>query len=159
MTKIRDLTGQRFGRLTAIAKTGERNRAGYVLWNCKCDCGNETTVPSSELKRAKLKERGSKSCGCLRRETGERNLNLSRNLAKTNATKNSSDKAFVNNLSTGIKNISYKPNQGSACFVVNIARDKRKYSQCFSTLQKAINAKDYVLSRYKKGISNWNTKL
>ncbi|KSU00915.1 hypothetical protein LKF24_0428 [Lactococcus lactis subsp. lactis] len=62
-------------------------------------------------------------------------------------------------MSTGIKNISYKPEQGIACFVVNIIRDKRKYSQYFPTLKEAERAKEYVLSRYKKGISNWNEKL
>ena len=50
-----DLTGQRFGRLTAleIAKdeNGEeiKNNSG-LLWRCKCDCGNEVFVPTTVLR-------------------------------------------------------------------------------------------------------------
>lgn len=43
MRKIKDLTGQKFGRLTAIEFRGT-NKSGNALWLCKCDCGNETVV-------------------------------------------------------------------------------------------------------------------
>lgn len=62
---FRDLTGQRFGRLTAlypVKKEGPRAVAG-ALWRCRCDCGQETNVPASCL----LGER-TRSCGCLNRE-------------------------------------------------------------------------------------------
>lgn len=46
--KIKDLTGKRFGLLTAIEKTKDRS-AGYVVWRCRCDCGAETTARSNAL--------------------------------------------------------------------------------------------------------------
>ena len=36
--RIRDLTGQKFGRLTVVEQAG-RTKYGNVLWKCKCDCG------------------------------------------------------------------------------------------------------------------------
>lgn len=62
MGKIKDLTGQRFSLLTAIDSVGE-NKQGYLLWRCKCDCGNETVVPSGRLLNG-----STRSCGCLRRK-------------------------------------------------------------------------------------------
>lgn len=58
-----DLTGQRFGRLVVIRKSGERTNAGEVLWECKCDCGEFSVVKSGNLRSG-----STKSCGCLRKE-------------------------------------------------------------------------------------------
>lgn len=63
MRKPLDLTGQRFGRLTAIKRVGS-NSQGNSMWFCLCDCGNEVVVNSQFLKRGHTK-----SCGCLSRET------------------------------------------------------------------------------------------
>ena len=70
MTAINYLSGDRFGRLTAIRRdesaqdalkaSGKRPR---VMWLCICDCGNEHTVESSCLTTGKTK-----SCGCLQKE-------------------------------------------------------------------------------------------
>lgn len=51
---VNDLTGQRFGRLTAIKYMGKH------IWKCKCDCGNETEVYTANLHRG-----GTQSCGCI----------------------------------------------------------------------------------------------
>ena len=53
------LTGQRFGKLTAVKPTDER-RNGSVMWECKCDCGNTTYVRSIALRANNIQ-----SCGCL----------------------------------------------------------------------------------------------
>ena len=68
MSKKIDLTGQRFGRLTAL------NYVGNGKWECKCDCGNIIQVFKGTL----LRDNGTiKSCGCvyideLRKEIGKR---------------------------------------------------------------------------------------
>jgi len=59
---IRDLTGQRFGRLVALKPTEERKN-GYVVWECKCDCGNNAYVPTSLLTSG-----NTSSCGCLKKQ-------------------------------------------------------------------------------------------
>ena len=63
--KPKDLTGQRFGKLTAVAPTDERKR-GTVVWECHCDCGNTVLVPLDYLVTGKTK-----SCGCLAKENAK----------------------------------------------------------------------------------------
>jgi hypothetical protein len=61
---FQDLTGQKFGRLTAIEYV--EGPEGKSAWRCRCDCGNEKLVAATLLKRAlKGKSYGTKSCGCL----------------------------------------------------------------------------------------------
>ena len=59
--KAKDLTGQRFNRLTVITR-GE-NICNHPAWICKCDCGNYTLVSTQCLLRGTTK-----SCGCWRKE-------------------------------------------------------------------------------------------
>ena len=61
-----DLTGKQFRRLTVIRLAGRMR--GLRAWLCRCECGNETTVPTSALRNGKTA-----SCGCLRRIMGEKN--------------------------------------------------------------------------------------
>lgn len=65
--KAKDLTGRRFGRLTAVARVGT-SQEGSATWLCRCDCGNETVVPSIFLSSGHTK-----SCGCLKQEVLKRN--------------------------------------------------------------------------------------
>lgn len=67
-----DLTGQRFGRLVAVALTGEI-RHGYRVWRCQCDCGGSIDVPLLQL-RVATGSTGTRSCGCLARELREKNF-------------------------------------------------------------------------------------
>jgi hypothetical protein len=53
-----DITGARFGRLTAIRWISSHGKDGR-LWQCQCDCGRLSIVPAKML-RAK----NTKSCGC-----------------------------------------------------------------------------------------------
>lgn len=55
-----DLTGQKFGRLTAIHVD---HTASRVRWVCVCSCGSEVSVSAS-----KLRSGNTQSCGCLRAE-------------------------------------------------------------------------------------------
>lgn len=58
-----DITGQRFGRLTAQYSSKKRDAKGFVIWHCHCDCGNETDVSYNNLMYC-----GQQSCGCKKRE-------------------------------------------------------------------------------------------
>lgn len=59
--------GERYGRLITLEDVGKDNK-GYRLWKCKCDCGNETIVPSRYLGKGTL------SCGCYAREQSAKRL-------------------------------------------------------------------------------------
>lgn len=63
MSKLIDLTGQRFGRLTVIKKDQNRKTNSGSYWICQCDCGNIKSVKSSALRRGEIQ-----SCGCYRTE-------------------------------------------------------------------------------------------
>lgn len=66
MTNFKDITGRKFGRLTALKIHLEEGKR--TQWLCKCECGNEKLIPLSSLSSGK-----GKSCGCLRKElTGEK---------------------------------------------------------------------------------------
>lgn len=62
MTKLLDLTGQKFNRLIVL-KRAENNKLGKVCWLCKCECGNIIIVESQNLRT-----NHTKSCGCLNEE-------------------------------------------------------------------------------------------
>ena len=64
MPKKLDLTGKRYGQLTAICAAGRTTKAGSVIWKCRCDCGNEVEVSASDLNKG-----NNRSCGCLKEKS------------------------------------------------------------------------------------------
>lgn len=59
VSRLIDLTGQRFGRLSVIERA-PNSPGGSAMWRCKCDCGKETITTT-----AKLRNGHTRSCGCL----------------------------------------------------------------------------------------------
>lgn len=55
-----NLLNQKFGKLTVIEETSQRNKNKEILWRCLCDCGGEKNVSTSDLKRGYVT-----SCGCI----------------------------------------------------------------------------------------------
>ena len=79
MGKIKDLTGQKFGRLTVLRLDEERNciekerkkkgeiKRASIYWLCNCDCGkNYISIRGNDLYNNKRK-----SCGCLYNENAK----------------------------------------------------------------------------------------
>lgn len=62
MGKAVDLTGKRFGKLTAICYTYTANKKRY--WECKCDCGKVINAVAGSLVTG-----NTQSCGCQRAES------------------------------------------------------------------------------------------
>lgn len=60
MPGVRDLTGQRFGKLRVIERAGS-NKFGKVTWRCICDCNKETIAIGNSLVNGHTK-----SCGCIK---------------------------------------------------------------------------------------------
>lgn len=61
MNQLRDMVGQKYGRLTVVKLSGRK--AHTILWFCRCDCGNEKVVAGGSLRKG-----FTKSCGCLNSE-------------------------------------------------------------------------------------------
>lgn len=62
--KFNDISGQRFGKLTAVEPAGRYKKTGALMWKCVCDCGKEVIV-----RGACLRQGNTRSCGCLNQET------------------------------------------------------------------------------------------
>ena len=73
---LKDLTGQKFGKLTVLERDFSKNNSGEAYWKCKCDCGNITVVGGYELRSG-----GTQSCGCL---ISTKELKISKLLKKYN---------------------------------------------------------------------------
>lgn len=42
-----DITGKKYGKLTAIRSTNQRDGHSSVVWECKCDCGKSMVYVSA----------------------------------------------------------------------------------------------------------------
>ena len=58
-----DITGKKFGRLTALYPVKRTDKGGSMIWHCQCECGNEVEVSYNSLMYA-----NQKSCGCQKKE-------------------------------------------------------------------------------------------
>lgn len=58
MSKVNDLTGQRFGILMVLSRSGS-NARGRAQWRCRCECGNATIALGNHLVSG-----NTGSCGC-----------------------------------------------------------------------------------------------
>jgi len=63
--KLKDLSGQRFGKLTVEGRGEDDQRNQKVTWMCRCDCGTVKPVRSNDLVKGKVS-----SCGCNANLTG-----------------------------------------------------------------------------------------
>lgn len=71
--KVKDITGQRFGRLVAVERRG--SRYGKSEWALDCDCGTKGYLATQNM----LQRGSAVSCGCFRNEF----LKLGPSLART----------------------------------------------------------------------------
>lgn len=74
ISKITDLTGSRFGSLTAVSRAAsitDSSGRKRSAWLCECDCGTRKIISTDNLKSGRVK-----SCGCtmgplMRRSKGQ----------------------------------------------------------------------------------------
>jgi hypothetical protein len=62
MSRYKDISNKKFGRLTAVKKVGKDDH-GNSKWLCNCKCGEKTIVIIQSLTSG-----NTKSCGCLKNE-------------------------------------------------------------------------------------------
>ena len=65
----KDLSKQKFGKLTAIKYSGKSNISGNAIWVCLCECGNTCKVDSNNLTTLHTY-----SCGCIKYSIGVHNI-------------------------------------------------------------------------------------
>lgn len=64
-SKVKNIAGQRFGRLSAVEFVGLRPTGEFkqAFWRCDCDCGEGTVVSGRDLRAG-----NTTSCGCRQKE-------------------------------------------------------------------------------------------
>ncbi|GAX02714.1 hypothetical protein IWT140_00312 [Secundilactobacillus pentosiphilus] len=113
MSRMIEMKGKRFGRLTVIRQNGQDPKNADLLWECRCSCGNIVTVDGSRLRGGYVR-----SCGCLRRE-----LARERYTKNEGFTKNMGNPRNLRN-SDGIMVSSIKESQRNTSGVVGVSYDK-----------------------------------
>lgn len=79
MGKKLNLTGKLFGRLLVISEAPREEKYRWVLWRCKCECGNEHIVKTQALMNG-----STRSCGCLFLDTARAKGRAKRTHGATN---------------------------------------------------------------------------
>jgi hypothetical protein len=78
MGKYKNLIGEKFGKLLVVSQA-DYKIDNKIVYLCKCNCGNEVFVKSSNLTRT---TRPTRSCGCIKKELNK-TRGIKHNLRKT----------------------------------------------------------------------------
>lgn len=130
MSKLKDLTGMRFGRLVVLQR-GENDKSNKVRWICRCDCGKETLVRSSNLLNGTTT-----SCGCIRKE-----------IASTKAKQQWNDEVYSNKMRETMRDTSNK------------LWDNEEYKEMRSNIVSEQDKQRWQDEEYREHISETNRKL
>lgn len=141
LRQTKDITGQKFGRLTAIRATENRDN-GYVVWECTCDCGNK----GSYVNTHNLINGNTASCGCLAKELAKENApkNLCKYLEEnyiegTRLDFLDSNKINKNN-TTGFKGVYLRKKDGKYISKIYF-KNKRYFLGSYETKEEAYSAR------------------
>ena len=127
-----DITGQRFGRLTALHPLGRTDSRGSVLWLCRCDCGQEL-----ELSYNIIMYTNQKSCGCQRREHEQKLNTYLTHVAGTSVDMLRSKKIPTDN-TTGCRGVYWIRGK----YVAKIVFQKKAYYLgAFDDMEQAVHAR------------------
>lgn len=150
MGKSKDLTGQRFGRLTVLSEYG-RDKSRSILWLCKCECGKEHIVTGSNLRNKQVK-----SCGCLLLDFNKKNVNKLYGWMDSTDRK---DKTRVSTLgkqvrktnSSGAKGVHWDKSRSKWAAQITFQGKTHNLGR-FANKQDAINAREEAEEKYFKPI-------
>lgn len=151
-----NLLGRKFGRLT-VTKKLPPNEHGDVLWQCSCECGGTTIVPTSSLTHGYTH-----SCGCRLEEIYanadykaisekgvEANIVDSVNLSSVRK------KEACKNNKLGIRGVFFNEKRGYYIAAVDVHGEHRTKGG-FSTPESAKKWRD---QQQEELIKKWNVKL
>ena len=84
MTKAKDLSGKRFGKVLVIKRNLAAQKGGHAMWDCICDCRNTFIARSNNLLNGHTT-----SCGfCIEKGGNNRKGRLSSECKKTEGNNN-----------------------------------------------------------------------
>jgi len=114
---FQDITGQKFGHLTALYPVKRNDKRGSVIWHCRCDCGQETEVSYNSMVHA-----NQVSCGC-QKEAHQQNLHQSLTHVAGTSVDMLKSKKIPSNNTTGCKGVYWIRGK----YVAKIVFQKKQY--------------------------------
>ena len=135
MSRLLDLSGQRFGRLVAVSRVDGR-------WLCRCDCGETKLVFVRHLRSGVTN-----SCGCIRIERGRAmtdRIQLGRDAQSAMRHHGTaiyairSKKPFSNS-TTGVRGVSFTPSGRYRAYLT--LQQQQKFLGDYDTLEEAKQAR------------------
>ncbi len=115
----KDLTGQKFGRLAVLGFAFTRNTKNY--WECRCVCGNNCCVSTSQLTTGETV-----SCGCKNDENRANLPNLDRGLVDgTMKCGIKADRKLNRNNTSGVSGVHFDMRRG--LWVAQIMFQRKAY--------------------------------
>lgn len=135
-----DLTGFKFGNLTAMKRS--ELELGRTYWICKCDCGNESKVRADSLKDGSVI-----SCGC----SSSKNLKKGADAGRYEGTKIHliSERKISSNNTSGITGVSWDRRRRK--WTANIGfKGKNIFLGAYEHKESAIKARKEAEEKYFK---------
>ena len=152
MCRFKDLTGQKFGRLTVL-KYIKSTKTGKPIWLCECDCGNKKEILGESLLSG-----NTRSCGCIYKEIllRENNKNFVQN---TNVA--ILDSLLKSNISkvtkSGVKGVGWDKKRGKWRAYIMLQK-KYYHLGYFADIEKAIEARKEAEEKLFKNFLDGLTK-
>ena len=146
-----DITGQRFGRLTAI-KPVEIKKGKSTEWLCKCDCGKEVTV---EIRL--LRSDNTRSCGCYNQEVATNKANTIFNRINGTMIEMLKSKKIPTNNTSGVKGVSWNKQKQKWEAYINFKGKKYRLG-FYKELSDAAAARKEAEEKYHDAFVEWYEK-
>lgn len=136
MLRTQDITGVKFGRLTAVQPTDRRDASGSIVWECHCDCGNVVFYSVNCLMNGRTQ-----SCGCLFRESRKECTSYRRDITdQTNLSALVSSKSVRSDNRSGRTGVYQDPRSGKWIAQITFQK-KRFWLGTYAKKEKAILAR------------------
>ena len=138
--------GYRVGKLTVTADARKRKN-GYMVWQCSCDCRNETTV-----RQGYLLDGRTRSCGCLQSKMIKENMKF---VEGTSVTMIEKTQSRLNSSNTSGHNGIYFNRKNQKWIAQITFKKKNYYLGSFSDIQDAVNVRKRAEERIYGEFLEW----
>lgn len=145
-SKIKNLTGTIFGRLTVLNYSGHSDKYGRAVWHCQCSCGTLINVDSKSLLSG-----NTTSCGCKNLEHKQR-IDQLKETHRVNGVLVPTLKSKLRvDSKTGVKGVYFNKHQEQYVAQIQVGH-KHIYLGAFAKLQDAAEARREAEDKYFKPI-------
>lgn len=138
---IKRMIGKRFGIVTVLEQTDERDKFGYCIYKCKCDCGKILFISNNNLHYYK-------SCGCLKSDIRKLCSDKRKDHFENTQLAMLNSKPYKNNTS-GVKGVTWDRGKWKATIML---QGKQHYLGRFDDIETAKRAREIAENELYKPI-------